>query len=211
MRSSPPAHRSALARDEEEKRSRFQGLTVTCGADAARRTRVAQRLGLVRAPAQRREDPLDRVAQLRLGREAGVGAFQAPGALDPHRRGPVDHDLLDLGVAQQRLQRPQPERALGHPRDQRLAVGRVEQRRLALHQLAVPACTSTAAPCPASSARASSRSRSEPASSSRAAARETPSTLHPGAARRRLAPQGAPWRACDSWRNFGHGRLVERP
>jgi hypothetical protein len=46
--------------------------------------RVAQRLGLVDAPAQRREDPLDRVAHVLVGPERHVGALDAPRALDPH-------------------------------------------------------------------------------------------------------------------------------
>jgi hypothetical protein len=46
----------------------------------------------------------------------------------------VDHHLVDRGVAQQRLERTQPERPLGHPRHERVASARIEQRRLALHQ-----------------------------------------------------------------------------
>jgi hypothetical protein len=95
---------------------------------------VAQRLGLVDAPAQRREDPLDRIAQLGRRRETHVGALQAPATLDPHRRHPVDHHLIDVRVAQQRLERPQPERPLGHARHERLARTHVQQRRLTLHQ-----------------------------------------------------------------------------
>jgi hypothetical protein len=96
--------------------------------------RVAQRLGFVDATTQRRQDPLDRVAQIGRRREAHVGALESPAALDPHRPQAVDHHLVDYGVAQQRLERPQPERPLGHPRHQRLARARIEQRRLALHQ-----------------------------------------------------------------------------
>ena len=52
---------------------------------------------------------------------AHVGRLEAPAALDPHRPGAVDHDLVDVGVAQQRLERPEPERALGHARDELVA------------------------------------------------------------------------------------------
>ena len=76
---------------------------------------VAQRLGLVDAAAQRRQDPLDRVAQVALVRESDGRAFEPAAALDPHRRGSAHHQLLDRRIAEQRLQRPEPERPLGDP------------------------------------------------------------------------------------------------
>ena len=99
---------------------------------------VAQRLGLVGAAPERRQDPLDRVAQLGLAAEPHVGLREAPAALDPHRLGPADEQLVDRRVAQQRLQRPEPDRPLGHPRGERLARRGVEHARLALDERADP-------------------------------------------------------------------------
>ena len=79
---------------------------------AVGQARVAQRLGLVDAPPERREDPLDRVAQVGLAVEAHAGRLDPAAALDPHLARPVDHHLVDGGIAEQRLQRPEPERAL---------------------------------------------------------------------------------------------------
>src|SRR5262249_31971533 len=67
---------------------------------------VAQRLRLVHAPSQRRQDPLDRIAQVLLAREPHGGLLQPPAPLHPHRRDAADHDLVDARIAQQRLQRP---------------------------------------------------------------------------------------------------------
>ena len=61
-----------------------------------------------------------------------------PAALDPDRRRPADHDLVDRGVAQQRLQRAEAERALGDPLGELGARVGVEHRRLAVHERADP-------------------------------------------------------------------------
>ena len=95
---------------------------------------VHEWLGLVDAPAERGEDALDRVTDLFLAREARVAAFEAAGALDPDRTRPVDHHLLDLRVAQQRLERTEAERALGDELDEVVARRLVEQRGLAVDQ-----------------------------------------------------------------------------
>src|SRR3954471_397053 len=101
-----------------------------------RQARVAQRLRLVHAPPQRRQDPLDRVAQLLLACEAHVGRRQPTAALDLHRRRARDHDLVHRSIAEQRLQRPEPERALGDPRGE-LSPPRLRQdARLAVHERA---------------------------------------------------------------------------
>ena len=50
---------------------------------------VAQRLGLVDAPPERRQDALDRVAQVALAREPHRRALEPAAALDPHRLGPA--------------------------------------------------------------------------------------------------------------------------
>ena len=85
---------------------------------------------------ERAEDPLDRVAQVGLPREARARRLDAAVALDPHAAGAVDHDLVDAGVGEQRLERPEPERALGDPRRQPRAGIVVEQTGLAVDELA---------------------------------------------------------------------------
>ena len=54
-------------------------------ARAVGQARVAERLGLVRAPPERRQDPLDRVPQLGLAREADVGLRRAGRRARPRR------------------------------------------------------------------------------------------------------------------------------
>ena len=95
----------AEAADREHRPVERQRRDDDVHARAVGQPRVAQRLGLVDATPERREDALDRVAQLGLAGEAHVGALEPPGALDPHRPRPVDHHLVDRGVAQQRLER----------------------------------------------------------------------------------------------------------
>jgi hypothetical protein len=110
-------------------------------ARAVGQPRVAQRLGLVDPAAQGREDPLDRVAQSRGVLEAHAGRLDPPAALDVDGHlpaHPVDHDLVDRGVAQQRLQRAEAERALGDELDEAHAGARVQQRRLLLDERADP-------------------------------------------------------------------------
>ena len=106
---------------------------------------VAQRLGLVGAAAERGEDALDHVAQLGLAREPHVGLREPAAALDPHGRGPAHEDLVDAGVAQQRLERPEADRALGDPRREGRAGARVEHAGLALDDGADPVARVVAA------------------------------------------------------------------
>ena len=63
-------------------------------ARAVRQPGVAQRGGLVHPAAQRGEDPLDRVQQLRLAGEADRGALELSAPLDVHRVRAVDHHLV---------------------------------------------------------------------------------------------------------------------
>ena len=72
------------------------------------------------------------MAQVRLGLEAHTGGLDATAALDPDLAGPVDHDLVDLGVGEQRLQRPEAERALGDETRQLGAIVLGQDRRLAI-------------------------------------------------------------------------------
>ena len=107
-------------------------------ARAVRQPRVAERLGLVRAAAERREDPLDHVAQLGLAAEADARRLEPAAALDPHRPGAADHQLVDGGIVQERLERAEPDGALGDPRGERGAGRRIEHRRLALDERGDP-------------------------------------------------------------------------
>ena len=64
-------------------------------------------------------------------REPGPARLQPPAPLDPHRADAVDEHLVDLRVAQQRLERPEAERELGDPVGQRGPRALVEDRGLA--------------------------------------------------------------------------------
>ncbi len=63
-----------------------------------------------------------------------AGLREPAAALDPDGRRPADEDLVDAGVAQQRLERTEADGALGHARGERGARARVEHARLALHE-----------------------------------------------------------------------------
>ena len=97
---------------------------------------VAERLGLVRAPAERREDALDHVAQVALGGEADAGLREPAAPFHPHGRGAAHEDLVHGGIAQQRLERAEPDGALGHPGGERGPRAGVEHRGLALDERA---------------------------------------------------------------------------
>jgi hypothetical protein len=60
--------------------------------------------------------------------------LQPATALDPHRHGAADHDLVDGLVAQQRLERPETERPLGDPLGELGTSAGVEHRRLAVDE-----------------------------------------------------------------------------
>ena len=148
----PCATRSAGANPRGRKRrivstgpSSASGGSTTFTREPSGQPRVAQRLGLVGAAAERREDALDHVPQLPLAGEADVGLREPAAALDPHRRRAADEDLVDAGIAQQRLERPEPDRALGDPRRERRARPRVEHARLPLDERADPVARVVAA------------------------------------------------------------------
>ena len=103
---------------------------------AVRQPRVHERLGLVDAPAERREDPLDRVAQIGLRVERDAGVLDPAGPLDEDRARAVDHDLVDGRVAQQRLERAEPEGPLDDAAHEVLARLGVEHPGLALDERA---------------------------------------------------------------------------
>ncbi len=127
---------AAEAADRQHRAVERQRRDHDVHARAVGQPRVAQRLGLVDPAAERREDALDRVAQLGLGAEAHRRGLEPAAALDPHRRRPAHHDLVDGGVAQQRLERAEPERPLGDPAGELGPRARVEHRRLAIHERA---------------------------------------------------------------------------
>ena len=89
--------------------------------------------GLIDAPADTGDDAVDGPTQVLLVREPQVGLVQAATALDEDRVRAVDHDLGDLRVAQQRLQRTVAEDVVDDLlRDPRAVTGR--QRLLRLGQ-----------------------------------------------------------------------------
>ena len=85
------------------------------------------------ASSMRRPDPtddlVDDAAQVRLVAEPGVDRVELAGALDEDVVGAVDHDLGDLRVAQQRLERAVAEDLVGDLLGDAGAVG-VRERRL---------------------------------------------------------------------------------
>ena len=79
------------------------------------------------------------MAQFRLAGEAGLDPLEPPRALHPHaaaRAGPVDDNLVHLGVGEQRLDRAEPEGSLGHPARQFGARCRAEHARLSIDEVA---------------------------------------------------------------------------
>ena len=108
-------------------------------ARAVGQARVAQRLGLVGAAAERREDALDhvRAARPRARTATSVGASRPPRST---HTGAVPQTISSStdGIAQQRLERPEPDRALGDARGERRARAGVEHAGLALDERADP-------------------------------------------------------------------------
>ena len=125
---------AAKAPDREDRAVERQRRDDDVHARAVGQPRVAERLALVDAPPQRREDALDRVAQVGLAGEARGGRLDAAFTLDPDPAGPVDHHLVDGVVGQEGLERPEAERALGDPLREPCARGVVEQARLAVDE-----------------------------------------------------------------------------
>ena len=126
---------AAEAADRERRAVERQRRHHHVHARAVGQPRVAQRLGLVDAAAERREDPLDRVAQLGLaGERARRSRSSRPSRSTHTGAGAVDHHLVDRGVGEQRLQRPEPERALGDPRGELVARALVEHAGLAVDE-----------------------------------------------------------------------------
>ena len=86
---------AAEAPDRQRRAVQRQRRDHDVDARAVRQARVAERLGLVDAAPQRREDPLDRVQQLGLVGERDLRRLEPAAALDPDRPRAADHDLVD--------------------------------------------------------------------------------------------------------------------
>ncbi len=96
---------------------------------------VDHRAELVHPAAQRRQDALDRVAQLLLVGEGDGGRLDAPAALHIDGAGTVDHHLLDGGIGEQDLERAEADAVADDPRRDLLAVAGREQDRLLVDQV----------------------------------------------------------------------------
>jgi hypothetical protein len=83
-----------------------------------RQPRVDHRAGLVDAPIDLRDDPIDRLQQLLLAPEVDVRALNAAVALDEHVVGAVDHDLGDRLVGEQWLEHAETDRLVDDLADQ---------------------------------------------------------------------------------------------
>jgi hypothetical protein len=98
--------------------------------------RVAHGRCVVDAPAERSEDPLDRMHELRRTVETGARRCDAPVTLHVHAPVAVHHHLVDGRIRQQWVQRPESrgeaENALGQP----LSLGPGQRRSLGRHELA---------------------------------------------------------------------------
>ena len=89
-------------RDALEHRVDARAVEGRAGADDGA---VAQRRGLVAAAVHARGDAVDGELHVVVVLEVHVGEHEPAGALDPHRVGPVDHDLGKRFVVQQVLER----------------------------------------------------------------------------------------------------------
>ena len=92
---------------------------------------VDHRAGLVDAAVDGRDDPVDRLEELRLVGEGDVGALDPAGALDVDLVGAVDHDLGHGVVGQQRLEHAEADRLVDDAADQPRALGGREHGALA--------------------------------------------------------------------------------
>jgi hypothetical protein len=84
---------------------------------------VDHRARLVHAPPEGCQDAIDHVEQVGVVVEPRRDRRDAPAALDEHPRRAADHDLGHVRVAQQRLERPEPERLVDDGLDQGVAAG----------------------------------------------------------------------------------------
>ncbi len=89
--------------------------------------RVTHRFRLVDAPADSGNDPVDHPSQAVLVLEREARELDPSAPLDEDLLGPVDHDLADLGVAQEGLERTKADDLVEEDLDEALLVGRRDQ------------------------------------------------------------------------------------
>jgi len=80
---------------------------ISIHSAAVRQARIHHRRGLVAAPAERRDDPVDHPHDMLVVVKDHLALGQLAAALDKHLARAVDHDLADLGVVEQHFQRPE--------------------------------------------------------------------------------------------------------
>ena len=97
-------------------------------ARAVGQSRVDHWRAVVDPAADRAHDPIDDAHQMAIVLELGRDALQLAGALHEHVLVRVDENIADGRVAQQRLQRPQPEHVVEQLDEQPLALAEAERR-----------------------------------------------------------------------------------
>ena len=140
---------------------------------------VDHRAELVHPAAERRQDPLDRVPQRLLGRERDIGPLDPAAPLDVDLLVPIHHHLLDRGIGEQLLERPEADRLAEDQLDQAVAGRWSEDRRVLIDEDCTasgsgPSLAPPAAAC--ARRRSTSRPRSSAASRSRCLRRMLSST-----------------------------------
>ena len=80
---------------------------------------VDHRAGLVDAPSDHADDALDDPEQVRVVLEDDLRLFEAPFALDVHLIVPVDQDVRDVRILEQRFERPEAEDLVQNVGDER--------------------------------------------------------------------------------------------
>ena len=98
--------------------------------------RIHHRAELVDPAPQRRQDPLDRIPQRSLGREAHIGPLDPAAALDIDPVVPVHHHLLDRRISEQLLERPEAYCLSEDQLAEALACEGLEDGRVLVHQIA---------------------------------------------------------------------------
>ena len=96
---------------------------------------VDHRRRFVDATADLGDDPVDHAVEVVRGEEARFGLVETPGAFDEDLLLAVDHDLGDLGVVEELLDRAEPEHVVGDGRDERHALLGAERDPLGLDDL----------------------------------------------------------------------------
>jgi hypothetical protein len=96
---------------------------------------VDHRAELVYPPAERREDPLDRVPERPLGGEADAGALDPAAALDVDQVVAIHHHLLHRRIRKQLLERAESDRLAQDQLAEAVTGGGLEDGSVLIHQL----------------------------------------------------------------------------